>query len=172
MVFFGTSTLKTRLSHLSITKWWLYLGASLKKCYFLGCVRVWSLENKKGTRLSQKGLDPLLTTILELYWLFLVRVRSIQSHTTYLKKKIFVNLVVQLWVLYYPKYRSNWGFRPQFRSFSKMSDPIFWGGLNKSTPTKVSSRLPKNIFCENVPMSVPKGVVNIKTCCDFFITQF
>ncbi len=53
-----------------------------------------------------------------------------------------------------------------------MSDPIFWGGLNKSTPTKVSDRLPKNIFCENVPMSVPKGVLNIKTCCDFFITQF
>ncbi len=48
----------------------------------------------------------------------------------------------------------------------------FWGGLTKSTPTKVGSRLPKNIFCENVPMSAPNDIVNIKTCLCYVIMRF
>ncbi len=39
----------------------------------------------------------------------------------------------------------------------------FWGGFTKSTPTTVGSRLQKK-KCENVPMSAPNDVVNIKTC--------
>ncbi len=48
----------------------------------------------------------------------------------------------------------------------------FWGSLTKSTPTKVGSRLPKHILCENVPMSAPNDVVNTKTCLGYVIMRF
>ncbi len=58
----------------------------------------------------------------------------------------------------------------QFQNFKKLCGHIFWGGLTKATT--VCSRLPKNMFCENVPMSVRNDVVNIKTCLGIVIMWF
>ncbi len=67
-------------------------------------------------------------------------------------------------------------FKTESPSILRWSDQIytlrFWGGITKSTHSKVGSRLQKNSFCENVPMSAPNDVVNTKTCLGYVIMRF